>query len=120
MNLDGDTCDVPGLNEQLPASNELSRRQLVDTKEARWLFKFKSIALPDHDDCIPPSNSLVLAANMISDDELYALAIFLGSAAMLMIVLYHFLEANSVDVDAKTGVTVTEPTSGSKAKSIVQ
>ncbi|OBT65668.1 hypothetical protein VE03_05507 [Pseudogymnoascus sp. 23342-1-I1] len=54
---------------------------------------------------------------MISDDELYALAIFLGSAAMLMIVLYHFLEANSVeDVDAKTGVPVAEATSGSKAK----
>lgn len=58
---------------------------------------------------------------MISDDELYALAIFLGSAAMLMIVLYHFLEANSVeDVDAKTGVPVAEATSGSKAKSTIQ
>lgn len=33
---------------------------------------------------------------MISDDDLYRLAIFLGSAAMLMIVLYHFLEVNSV------------------------
>lgn len=58
---------------------------------------------------------------MISDDELYALAIFLGSAAMLMIVLYHFLEANSVeDVDAKTGVPVAEATLGSKAKSAIQ
>ena len=58
---------------------------------------------------------------MISDDELYALAIFLGSAAMLMIVLYHFLEANSVeDVDAKTGVPVGEATSGSKAKPTIQ
>ncbi|KFZ10366.1 hypothetical protein V502_08166 [Pseudogymnoascus sp. VKM F-4520 (FW-2644)] len=70
---------------------------------------------------IPPSYSLVLAAKMISDDELYALAIFLGSAAMLMIVLYHFLEANSVEgVDAKTGVPVAEATSGSKAKSAIQ
>jgi len=34
---------------------------------------------------------------MISDDELYRLAIFLGSAAMLMIILYHFLEVNSKD-----------------------
>lgn len=34
---------------------------------------------------------------MISDDDLYRLAIFLGSAAMLLIVLYHFLEVNAVD-----------------------
>jgi oligosaccharyl transferase complex subunit OST4 len=32
---------------------------------------------------------------MISDNDLYQLAIFLGSCAMLLIVLYHFLEANS-------------------------
>ena len=32
---------------------------------------------------------------MISDDALYRLAIFLGSLAMLLIVLYHFLEINS-------------------------
>lgn len=36
---------------------------------------------------------------MISDSQLYNLAIFLGSAAMLMIVLYHFLEVNADDVD---------------------
>ncbi|KAK5000365.1 hypothetical protein LTR66_000783 [Elasticomyces elasticus] len=34
---------------------------------------------------------------MISDAQLYSLAIFLGSAAMLMIVLYHFLEINAKD-----------------------
>jgi len=34
---------------------------------------------------------------MISDNDLYRLAIFLGSAAMLMIVLYHFLEVNASD-----------------------
>ncbi|QRC99986.1 hypothetical protein JI435_069070, partial [Parastagonospora nodorum SN15] len=32
---------------------------------------------------------------MITDSQLYSLAIFLGSAAMLLIVLYHFLEVNS-------------------------
>ena len=32
---------------------------------------------------------------MISDDDLYTLAIFLGSLAMLLIVLYHFLEVNA-------------------------
>ena len=36
---------------------------------------------------------------MISDNELYSLAIFLGSLAMLLIVLYHFLEVNSLDAD---------------------
>jgi oligosaccharyl transferase complex subunit OST4 len=34
---------------------------------------------------------------MISDDSLYRLAIFLGSAAMLLILLYHFLEVNAVE-----------------------
>lgn len=34
---------------------------------------------------------------MISDDQLYTLALFLGSASMLLIVLYHFLEVNAVD-----------------------
>lgn len=32
---------------------------------------------------------------MISDNDLYSLAIFLGSAAMLLIIVYHFLEVNS-------------------------
>ena len=46
---------------------------------------------------------------MISDDGLNSLAIFLGSLAMLLIVLYHFLEVNAKDdglgtekADAKT------------------
>lgn len=34
---------------------------------------------------------------MISDDDLYTLAIFLGSLAMLLIVVYHFLEINAID-----------------------
>lgn len=34
---------------------------------------------------------------MISDDELYRLAIFLGSVAMILIVLYHFLEINATE-----------------------
>ncbi|KAI2634372.1 Oligosaccaryltransferase-domain-containing protein [Hypomontagnella submonticulosa] len=32
---------------------------------------------------------------MISDDDLYTLAIFLGSMSMVLIVLYHFFEVNS-------------------------
>ena len=41
---------------------------------------------------------------MISDNELYSLAIFLGSVSMLLIVLYHFLEVNAQDdTPEKTG-----------------
>jgi oligosaccharyl transferase complex subunit OST4 len=49
---------------------------------------------------------------MISDDELYRLAIFLGSAAMLLIILYHFLEVNAVEepVDNKSGTTTPSRT----------
>ncbi|KAK4455724.1 Dolichyl-diphosphooligosaccharide--protein glycosyltransferase subunit 4 [Podospora aff. communis PSN243] len=32
---------------------------------------------------------------MISDDELYRLAIFLGCAAMVLIVVYHYFEVNA-------------------------
>ena len=32
---------------------------------------------------------------MISDNDLYRLAIFLGSAAVVLIIVYHFLEVNS-------------------------
>jgi oligosaccharyl transferase complex subunit OST4 len=39
---------------------------------------------------------------MIKDDQLYSLALFLGSVSMLLIVLYHFLEVNKKEeVDAK-------------------
>ncbi|KAJ5584827.1 uncharacterized protein N7459_004627 [Penicillium hispanicum] len=34
---------------------------------------------------------------MISDGDLYRLAIFLGSCAMMMIILYHFLDVNACD-----------------------
>jgi len=34
---------------------------------------------------------------MISDSGLYSLAIFLGSSAMLLIILYHYLEVNAID-----------------------
>ncbi|KAF2861019.1 hypothetical protein K470DRAFT_216024 [Piedraia hortae CBS 480.64] len=39
---------------------------------------------------------------MITDDALYQLAVFLGVVAMLMIVIYHFLEINAQD-DGKAG-----------------
>jgi oligosaccharyl transferase complex subunit OST4 len=48
---------------------------------------------------------LKAAINMISDDQLYSLAIFLGSAAMLLIILYHFLEINAVAEPADKATT---------------
>jgi oligosaccharyl transferase complex subunit OST4 len=47
---------------------------------------------------------------MISDDELYRLAIFLGSAAMLLIILYHFLEINAVEEPADVKANATPST----------
>lgn len=34
-------------------------------------------------------------ATMISDGDLYTLAIFLGSASMVLIVVYHYFEVNA-------------------------
>ena len=61
---------------------------------------------------------------MISDNDLYTLSIFLGSCAMLLIVLYHFLEVNSDDStnpemseelkDEKSGVGAVKPKSDGK------
>jgi oligosaccharyl transferase complex subunit OST4 len=41
---------------------------------------------------------------MISDNNLYTLSLFLGSVAMLLIILYHFLEVNAVDDEVSTGL----------------
>lgn len=46
---------------------------------------------------------------MITDSELYRLAIFLGSAAMVLIILYHFLEVNA-DQDGNETVKEKAPT----------
>lgn len=61
---------------------------------------------------------------MISDSDLYTLSIFLGSCAMLLIVLYHFLEVNADDntnaelnadlKDEKSGVGAVKLRSDSK------
>jgi hypothetical protein len=42
---------------------------------------------------------------MISDDDLYRLAIFLGSCAMMMIVLYHFLDVNAIEEETADTVS---------------
>lgn len=39
---------------------------------------------------------------MITDDQLYSLATFFGTASMLLIVLYHFLEVNAKDESGKS------------------
>ena len=36
-------------------------------------------------------------ATMITDGDLYKLAILLGAVSMVLIVLYHFLEVNAID-----------------------
>lgn len=43
---------------------------------------------------------------MISDNDLYRLAIFLGSCSMMMVVLYHFLEVNAQDDETDKGTPV--------------
>ncbi|MCJ1290205.1 hypothetical protein MMC34_001741 [Xylographa carneopallida] len=43
---------------------------------------------------------------MISDNDLYTLAIFLGSLSMLLIVLYHFLEVNAIEDDATPSTSI--------------
>lgn len=46
---------------------------------------------------------------MISDDDLYRLAIVLGAVAMVLIVLYHFLEVNSSDNALAEKATAIKP-----------
>jgi oligosaccharyl transferase complex subunit OST4 len=52
-------------------------------------------------------------ATMITDNQLYSLALFLGAASMLLIILYHFLEVNAKDSEA---TTKTRKADASKAK----
>jgi oligosaccharyl transferase complex subunit OST4 len=44
---------------------------------------------------------------MISDNDLYRLAMFLGGCAMFLIILYHFLEVNAKDESSSSGSTDT-------------
>lgn len=43
---------------------------------------------------------------MISDNDLYTLAVFLGSLSMLLIVFYHYLEINKLDEGEANPVTM--------------
>ena len=51
---------------------------------------------------------------MITDDQLYSLAIFLGCMSMLLIVLYHFLEVNAKEGE-KEGAKDTSPANKTSA-----
>ncbi|KAJ5690836.1 hypothetical protein N7462_005228 [Penicillium macrosclerotiorum] len=56
---------------------------------------------------------------MISDGDLYRLAIFLGSCAMMMIVLYHFLDVNAREDQspAPAGKPTRTPTESTSSES---
>lgn len=54
---------------------------------------------------------------MISDGGLYSLAVFFGSAAMLLIVFYHFLEINAKDDAGSIAVSADRKADAIPAKS---
>jgi oligosaccharyl transferase complex subunit OST4 len=45
---------------------------------------------------------------MITDNQLYSLALFLGGLSMVLIVLYHFIQVNAVDEEGKLINSVAE------------
>jgi oligosaccharyl transferase complex subunit OST4 len=53
---------------------------------------------------------------MITDDQLYSLALFLGAASMLLIVLYHFLEVNAKDAEPLSAERKADSLPASKGK----
>jgi len=57
---------------------------------------------------------------MISDNDLYRLAMFLGYVAMLLIVLYHFLEVNARDSDDTTVVKTVTPVSSKENETVIK
>ncbi|KAF6228859.1 hypothetical protein HO133_006970 [Letharia lupina] len=91
-----------GLTDQLRCAIEFLKAS------SRTPFNFPSPSTSSH------SNALF--STMISDDDLYTLAIFLGSLSMLLIVLYHFLEVNAIE----EGSTQSEEKASSKATSQAQ
>jgi len=52
---------------------------------------------------------------MISDSDLYRLAVFLGSAAMVLIVVYHFFEVNAKDAEDEAVKTKTPLKAGTQS-----
>ncbi|TVY89817.1 hypothetical protein LAWI1_G003134 [Lachnellula willkommii] len=92
------SCEEMMLERRQVSARQLTRRDIYNRgsintfpQSITWLLKRKD-NLSKY--CTFTTES---TAKMISDDDLYRLAIFLGSAAMLLIILYHFLEVNSVE-----------------------
>lgn len=48
---------------------------------------------------------------MISDDDLYKIAIFLGTTSMILIIAYHYLEVNAIPATNPTKKALEEATS---------
>ena len=57
-----------------------------------------------------PQTSIAFV-KMITDNELYSLAIFLGVVAMFMIVIYHYLEVNAIEDTPSTSKPEIQKTS---------
>lgn len=57
---------------------------------------------------------------MIADEELYRLAVFLGSAAMLLIVLYHYLQVNSDEEPADSKMSGSSSLTDAKVGTIIR
>jgi oligosaccharyl transferase complex subunit OST4 len=53
---------------------------------------------------------------MITDSQLYTLALFLGALSMVLIVLYHWLEINAKDSISSARRADSIPATGGKAK----
>ncbi len=53
---------------------------------------------------------------MISDDDLYRISLFLGCSAMILIVLYHYIDINVRDGDAVDQKVVEEAVAPPAAK----
>ncbi|KAB2101726.1 hypothetical protein AG0111_0g10476 [Alternaria gaisen] len=71
----------------------------IPSRHSRLLTSSVASSFPHskHHTLLPSYNRRAVTLKMITDSQLYSLAIFLGSTAMLLIVLYHFLEVNSDD-----------------------
>lgn len=53
---------------------------------------------------------------MITDDQLYNLALFLGISAMILIVVYHFLEVNSENTTTAAQASAPAQAGGKAAR----
>ena len=93
----------PGLHATSFTNHTVEQESETPTHQIQLLSSPPVVSSLLHQPTINPRPNVT----MISDDELYRLAIFLGSLAMLLIVLYHFLEINAKD-DGKPNATAAQ------------